>query len=76
MRVKSTNSNGRITFDPLQLNNKAICPAHRTSNYDNFYYIGRKQDKIPLCFEDMLLVLPLIEDCRKGLASMSVDNVQ
>lgn len=76
MRVKSTSNNWRVVFDPLQLNDKAICPAHRTSNYDSFYYVDRKQDKIPLHFEGMLLVLPLIQDFRKDLASLSVDNVQ
>lgn len=37
--------------------------------------MGRKQNKIPLCFEDILLVLPLIRDFRKDPALVSVDNV-
>lgn len=38
-------------------------------------HMGRKQNKIPLCFEDILLVLPLTQDFRRDLALMSVDNV-
>lgn len=48
--------------------------ANRANNYDNFYHMGRKQNKIPLCFEDILLVLPLIWDFRKDLALVSMDD--